>query len=323
VTITSSILATIGNTPLIRLREVVRGLDAEVLVKAEYLNPSGSIKDRIALYMIEGAERAGLLQPGYTIVEASTGNTGAALSFVAAAKGYRMRVFSPKVVASPERIRIMQSYAAEIEIIDTDALQEDEKLRDTSVHGAVIEVIPRQLCLELERSDATVWWARQFKNPDNVAAHREGTGKEILEQTGGHLHAFLASVGTGGTLMGVAQALRAHDPRIEIYGVEPAASPHLRGGLENIPIIPGITDGITVDILKANIVTDIISVTDREAIDMAHQLAEKEGLFCGISSGANVLAALQVAKRLSKGARVVTVLPDSRDRYLSVEKYTT
>lgn len=319
----NDVLAVIGNTPLIRLREVTQGLDAEVLVKAEYLNPSGSIKDRIALRMIEGAERAGLLKPGYTIVEASTGNTGAALSFVAAAKGYRMRVFSPKVVASPERKRIMESYGAEIEIVDTEALRKNEELQDTSVHGAVIEVMPRQLCLELERSDATVWWARQFSNPDNVAAHREGTGKEILEQTGGRLHAFAASVGTGGTLLGIAQALWAYDPRIEIYGVEPAASPHLRCGLENMRIIPGITDGITVDILKANIVTDVISVTDEEAIDMAHQLAETEGLFCGMSSGANVVAALQVAKRLSKGVRVVTVLPDSRDRYLSVEKYTT
>jgi len=323
VSIACDILAAIGNTPLIRLREVVRGLDAEVLVKAEYLNPSGSIKDRIALCMIESAERAGLLKPGYMIVEASTGNTGAALSFVAAAKGYRIRVFSPKLVASPERMRIMQSYGAEIEIIDTEKLQQDEELGDTSVHGAVIEVLPRQLCLEMEQSDTTVWWARQFNNPDNVAAHREGTGKEILEQTEGHLHAFLASVGTGGTLMGTAQALLAHDPGIEIYGVEPAASPHLRNGLEDIPVIPGITDGITIDILKANMLTDVISVTDEEAIDMAHQLAEKEGLFCGMSSGANVLAALQVARKLGKGARVVTVLPDNRDRYLSLEKYTT
>lgn len=317
------ILAAIGNTPLIQLMEAVHGLDAEVLVKAEYLNPSGSIKDRIALCMIEGAERAGRLKPGYTIVEASTGNTGAALSFVAAAKGYHMCVFSPKLVASPERMRIIESYGAKIEVIDTEVLQKDEKLCDTSVHGAVIEVLPRQMCLDRERSDPTVWWARQFSNPDNVRAHREGTGREILEQTGGRLHAFVASVGTGGTLMGVAQALRAHDPKIEIYGVEPAASPHLAGGLASIPIIPGITDGITVDILKASMVTGVISITDAEAIDMAHQLSQKEGLFCGISSGANVVAALRVAEKLGKGARVATVLPDSRDRYLSLEKYTT
>jgi cysteine synthase A len=319
----NSILAAIGNTPLVQLRQVVRGIDAQVLVKVEYLNPSGSIKDRIALYMVERAERVGLLKPGYTIVEASTGNTGTALAFVAAAKGYKMRVFSPKVVASPERRRMMECYGAQIEIVDVEALQGEGRLMDTSVHGAVIEVIPRQLCRELERKDPTIWWARQFKNPDNVAAHREWTGKEILEQTDGHVDAFVASVGTGGTLLGVAQALQAHNPRVKVYGVEPAAAPHLRGGLDKIPIIPGITDGIIVDILKAGIVTDVISVTDREAIDMAHQLAEKEGLFCGVSSGANVLAALQIARQLGEGARVVTVLPDSRDRYLSLEKYTT
>ncbi len=319
----NSILEAIGNTPLIQLREVVGDLGVEVWVKAEFLNPSGSIKDRIALYMIEGAERSGRLKPGYTIVEASTGNTGAALSFVAAAKGYRMRVFSPQLVASPERARIMESYGAEIEIVDTEALQKDDKLRDGSAHGATLEVIPRQMCLALERSDPTVWWARQFSNPDNTAAHREQTGKEILEQTGGRLDAFVASVGTGGTLLGVAQALLAHDPNIEIHAVEPASSPHLKAGLEEILIIPGITDGLLVDILKADFLASVISVTDKDAIEMAHQLAEKEGLFCGMSSGANVLAALEVAKSLGKGARVVTVLPDSRDRYLTLEKYTT
>jgi cysteine synthase A len=321
--IADSILARIGNTPLIRLNHVGQETGAEILVKAEFLNPSGSIKDRIALFMIERAEKEGKLKPGSTIVEASTGNTGAALSFVAAAKGYKMKVFSPKVVASPERTRIMQSYGAEIEIVDVEALQKAGKLMDTSVHGAVIEVIPRQMCLDLEKSDPTVWWARQFKNPDNVAAHREWTGKEILEQTDGQVDAFVASVGTGGTLLGVAQALLDKNPKVKVYGVEPASAPHLRGGLENMPIIPGITDGIIVDILKEQIVTGVISVTDRQAIDMAHELSEKEALFCGMSSGANVFAAIQVARELGRGARVVTVLPDNRDRYLSLEKYTT
>lgn len=321
--ISESVLAGIGNTLMVRLNRVTEGLDAEVLVKVEYTNPSGSIKDRIALYMIERAERAGKLKPGYTIVEASTGNTGAALSFVAAAKGYKMRVFSPKVVASPERTKIMQAYGAEVEIVDIEELQKDEKLRQAGAHGAVVEVIPRQLCLQLEQSDPTVWWARQFKNPDNVAAHREWTGKEILDQTEGRVDAFLASVGTGGTLLGIAQALRQQNSRVQIFGVEPAESPHLRGGLERIPIIQGITDGIIVDILKDKVVDGVIPVTNRDAIDMAHRLAEKEGLFCGMSSGANVLAAIQVAKQMGKGSRVVTVLPDNRDRYQSLEKYTT
>ncbi len=321
--IARSILSSIGNTPLVRLNQLIRGLDAEILVKPEYLNPSGSIKDRIALYMIERAEQAGHLKPGYTIVEASTGNTGAALAFVAAAKGYRMLVFSPKVVASPERKRIMESYGAQIEIVDVESLQTEGKVMDTSIHGAVIEVMPRKMCLDLERTNTNVWWARQFKNPDNVAAHREWTGKEILEQTDGQVDAFVASVGTGGTLLGVAQALRAKNPAVRIYGVEPASAPHLRGGLEKMPLIPGITDGIIVDIIKENIVSDVISVTDKDAIDMAHRLAEKEGLFCGMSSGANVLAAIHVAEKLGKGAHIVTVLPDNRDRYFSLEKYTT
>jgi cysteine synthase A len=322
---THGVLAAIGKTPLVRLKHIVHGLDAEILVKAEYLNPSGSIKDRIALRMVEGAERAGLLRPGATIVEASTGNTAAALALVAAVRGFRLRVLAPKVIASPERTRLVQTYGAEIEYIETGTPPKDEGIRDTSAHGAELEFIPRLQCLDLERSDPTVWWARQFSNPENVAAHREGTGMEILKQTEGKVQAFVASVGTGGTLMGVAQALLAHDPKIGIYGVEPAAAstPHLQVGLDKFPIVPGINDGIIVDILKANIVTGVFSVTDKEAIDMAHRLAEEEGLFCGMSSGANVLVAMQVAAKLGKGARVVTVLPDSRDRYLSLEKYTT
>lgn len=321
--VVDSVLAATGNTPMVRLREIARGLDAEIFVKAEYLNPSGSIKDRIALYMIERAEQAGKLKPGYTIVEATTGNTGAALAFVAAAKGYKMRVFSPKTVASPERVQIMRSFGAEIEVVEPELQPDTAKPKDTSAHGAAVEVYPRMMCRDLECSDPAIWWARQFSNPDNVAAHRETTGREIIDQSDGRIDAFVASVGTGGTLMGVAQALLAHDPKIGIYGAEPISKYRLSGGLENFKIIPGITDGIIVDIFKSNILAGVFTITDKEAIDMAHQLAEKEGLFCGMSSGANVLAALRVAETLGKGARIVTVLPDSRDRYLSLEKYTT
>jgi cysteine synthase A len=323
VAIVDNLLSSIGNTPLFRLQEVVKGLDAEVYVKVEYMNPSGSIKDRIALYMIEGAEKTGQLKPGNMIVEASTGNTATALAFVATTKRYAMKVFSPKSSCSPERLRIIQSYGAEVEIIDTDVLKTDTISQDSSVHGAVVELIPRQKCLELERADPNVWWARQFSNPDNVRAHLEGTGREILEQTAGQVDAFVASVGTGGTLLGVAQALRSHNPKVAIYGVEPANSPHLRFGFGTIPNVPDVSGGILLDILHANILAEVLCITNKEAIDMAHQLSEKEGLFCGMSSGANVLAALQVAKKLGKGTRVVTVLPDSRDRYLTVEKYTT
>ncbi|OGO14571.1 MAG: hypothetical protein A2029_10485 [Chloroflexi bacterium RBG_19FT_COMBO_47_9] len=318
-----NLLSRIGNTPLVRLHEVVKGLDAEIYVKVEYLNPSGSIKDRIALYMIEGAEKAGKLKPGISIVEASTGNTATAFAYVATTLHYRMFVFAPKTSCTPERLRIIQSYGAEVEIIDTEALKKEQESKDSGIHGAVVEFIPRQKCLEMELSDPNVWWARQFSNPDNVRAHREGTGKEILEQTEGQVDAFVASIGTGGTLLGVTQALHSHNPKIAIYGVEPAESPHLRFGIDAIPKIPEVAGGILLDILHANILNEVLTVSNDEAIDMAHQLSEKEGLFCGMSSGANVLAAMQVAKKLGNGARIVTVLPDSRDRYLTEEKYTT
>jgi cysteine synthase A len=320
VTIADNVLEAIGNTPLVRLRQVTHDADTEILVKLEYTNPSGSIKDRIAKYMIEAAERDGRLQPGYTIVEASTGNTGAALSFVAAVKGYRMLVFTPSVTSSSERTRIMECYGAEINVID---LEQEESLPDLSVHGGVIEIVPRQKCRDLEAASSDVWWARQFSNPENVRAHRETTAVEILEQTQGRVDVFLTSVGTGGTLMGVAQALKDHNPDVHIVGVEPASSPLLGVNREEIPIVEGITDGLILDILDSGLVDQVITVTDEQAISMAHQLAQREGLFCGISSGANVFAALQVAEQRGPDQRIVTVLPDNRDRYLFHEKYTT
>jgi cysteine synthase len=324
VSVRDSILRFIGNTPLIRLREVTRGLDAEVLVKAEYLNPSGSIKDRIALRMVQDAERAGRLRPGDTIVEASTGNTGAALAFVSAAKGYRLRVFAPSQVACPERIRIIESFGGRIEFLDVPSKSAGAEWLDGGVHGARVELLPRMACRDLERSEPGVWWARQFSNPCNVSAHRTGTGLEIMRQAGGPLHAFVASVGTGGTLLGVAQALLARDPVIQIYGVEPAAdAPYLGMPLDQLEIIPGISDGIIVDIIKASLLAGVYRIPDSEAIDMARRLITQEGLFCGVSSGANVLAAMKVAERLGPGARVATVLPDSHDRYLTLEQYTT
>jgi cysteine synthase A len=318
--ITNSVLELIGNTPLVRLNSVTQGLECEVLAKLEYMNPSGSIKDRMALWMIESAEKRGLLKPGYKIIEASTGNTGIALSFVAAAKGYEMIVFMPKAVASPERRKMMESYGAQIRLVDTADL--DPSL-DPSVHGGVIEIIPRMSCRDLEACSPDVWWARQFSNADNVAAHRETTGKEILRQTNGRVDAFVASIGTGGTLMGVAQALKEVNPNAKIIAVEPAGAPWIGGGRESIPMIEGITDGLLLDILDQKVADEVIPVTDKDAIDMAHQLAEKEGLFCGMSGGANVFAALQVAGRLGTGKTVVAILTDSRDRYLSLERYIT
>jgi cysteine synthase len=320
VRIVNSILDVIGNTPLLRLNKIPGSGEAEILAKLEFLNPSGSIKDRIAKYMIESAERQGALGPGYKIVEASTGNTGTALAFVSAVKGYQMIVFCPSVTSSEERVRIMKSYGAQINVID---LEQEKNLPDLSVHGGVIEIIPRQKCRDLENTSSDVWWARQFSNPDNVRAHRETTAVEILEQTDGRLDAFVASVGTGGTLMGVAQALREYNPKIRIVGVEPVSSPLLAVDRGKIPIIEGITDGLILEILDSGLVDEVITVEDETAIQMAHHLSVQEGLFCGMSSGANVYVARQIAKKLGIGKRVVTVLPDNRDRYLFREKYTT
>jgi cysteine synthase A len=315
-----SVLDLIGNTPLVRLSKVTRGLEAEVLAKLEYLNPSGSIKDRIALYMIENAEKRGDLKRGYRIVEASTGNTGIALSFVAAVKGYPITVYMPKAVASEERKRMMESYGAQIELVGTEDL---DTALDPSVHGGVIEIVPRQKCKEVEAANHNIWWARQFSNPDNVAAHRETTGREILEQTGGQIDAFVASIGTGGTLLGVSQAIKPVCPEAQMIAVEPAGAPWIGRGKEAIPFIEGITDGLLFDILDGGVAEEILWVTDEEAVQMARRLAREEGLFCGISAGANVFAALQVAKRLGKDKTIVAILTDSRDRYLTTVRYIT
>lgn len=319
-TVQQSILDLIGNTPLVRLKRITEGLDCEILAKLEYLNPSGSIKDRMALFMIANAEKRGDLKPGYTIVEASTGNTGIALSFVAAVKGYPMTVYMPEAVASAERKRMMESYGASIELVGTEDL---DTALDPSVHGGVIEIIPRQKCLEVERSTPNIWWARQFSNPDNVLAHRETTGKEILEQTNGRLDAFVASIGTGGTLLGVAQAIKPACPHVQMIAAEPARAPWIGRGKEAIPFIEGITDGLLFDILDGGVADEITWVTDEDAVNMARRLAREEGLFCGMSGGANVVAALQVAERLGQGATVVAILTDSRDRYLTTERYIT
>jgi cysteine synthase A len=326
--IADSMLDLVGNIPLVRLNRLTAGYGAEVLVKPEFLNPSGSIKDRIAKLMVEDAERKGKLGQGSTIIEATTGNTGTALAFTAAVKGYRMRAYSPAMVANRSRMSIMQAYGCEVEPVNIDEYEASRQGKqtsagaDTSVHGGHVELLPRQICLELEREHTDYWWARQFSNPYNIAAHREWTAREILEQTDGQLDAFVASVGTGGTILGAAQTLKAHNPDILIIGVEPAGKA-MMGSPEDYPIIPGISDGIILQIFACNLVDRVFSITDHEAIEMAHRLAQQEGMFCGMSSGANVSVSLKIARELGPGKRVVTVLPDSRDRYLEVEKYTT
>lgn len=328
--ITENILELIGNTPLIRLRKIAGGAGADILAKCEYMNPSGSIKDRMALHIIEAAEEKGVLKPNSIIVDSTTGNTGIALSLVGGAKGYKVKLMMPKVTepgyATAERIKIIKTFGGEVMETPSDLLAVF-KLKGGA--GGIWELGGRKKCYEMEKSDPNVFWARQMSNPSNIAAHREGTGREILEQSDGKVDAWVASIGTGGTLLGVAEALRQAKPDVEVIGVEPENTPlidWIRNGeirrfllSKNLPedVIDNMVEGIIQTALKKGILNEVISVNDYDARSMANKLAREEGLFVGMSSGANVHAALQVAKRLGKGKNVVTVLVDRRDRYLS------
>lgn len=313
-----SILDVIGHTPLVKLGRLGETVRANIFIKLEYLNPSGSLKDRIALKMIQDAEERGDLKPGYTILESSTGNTGIALSFVGGLKGYKVIIYetTPGKIGAEKR-KIMRSYGADVRSLPPEELQ---RMKEKSVAGAEVERPGRQMCLELEKSHPDYWWARQFSNISNVRAHHE-TGREILEQTNGKVDVFVASIGTGGTLKGVAEVLKAANPKLRIVGIQPASS--------KISMIPGQlyprseTDGgIITDMLQVKNLTDeIVRVSDEEAVAMTHALW-REGMFAGVSSGANVLAALREAKGFA-GGNVVTVLPDSGDRYFTEEHYVT
>jgi len=315
-----SSLELIGRTPLVQLKRVANGLGANVFVKLEYLNPSGSIKDRIALKIIKDAEKQGKLKPGIsTVVEASTGNTGISLAYVGTMLGYKVRIFVPEGV-SVERVRIMQRYGASVEVINAD---EERRLKERSISGGVVEIPGRLKCAELEKNEPNIFWARQFSNPSNTLAHYE-TGQEILDVLG-EVSGFTASIGTGGTLLGIGSILKKANKDLKIVAVEPASTklPLLKEYQKlGKTVRTEVAGGIISDIIEAGIVDEILQVTDEEAISMAHRLVREEGLFCGISSGANVLAALKLAKTIGKG-NIVTVLPDSMDRYLSEEHYTT
>lgn len=316
----NNVLELIGNTPMVKLNRVTKGIDSEVFVKLEYLNPSGSIKDRIALEMITAAEKTGKLKSGYVIVESSTGNTGIALSFVGTMKGYKVEIYEtiPGKVGT-EKIKIMRNLGAEVKVITPGDL---EDLKEKSVSGAEIELPGRQICLDLEKNNPKIWWARQFSNPYNVVAHNK-TGREILDQTDDKVDVFVASIGTGGTLMGIAEVLKEKLSDIKIVGIQPASSKE--------PMIPGksyprseIKGGIVSDMLeRRDLIDEIVSVTDEEAVNMTHRLWKEEGLYAGVSSGANVYVAIKEAKKLGRAKTVVTVLPDSIDRYFTEEHYVT
>ena len=300
--IAETVLDLIGGTPLVRLNRVVREGWAEVVGKVESMNPAGSVKDRIALSMIVAAERDGRLKPGDTIVEPTSGNTGIGLAMVAAVKGYRLIVAMPEDMSLARR-DLLARYGAEIVL--TPAIE--------GMTGAVYAA------QEMMNENPSYFMAQQFENPANPDVHRRTTAKEILEATGGRLDAFVVGVGTGGTITGVGEVLKAQSPDVRIIAVEPARSPVLQGGRAGITAIQGIGAGFAPGILNREVMDEIMSVDDEEAIDMSRRLAREEGLLVGISAGANVVAALKIAKQMGQGKRVVTVLPDTGERYLTME----
>lgn len=312
--VVKSLLDMIGNTPIKRLDLIGRGLDVNIWAKLEHLNPSGSLKDRIALQMIEDAEKAGLLKGGYTIIESSSGNTALALSFVGAVKGYGRIIYMPKIMSN-EKVEMIKRYGAEIRLVDV-----GDDVKGSSVHGSYVEVPGRMMCKKIEATTPKIWWARQFSNPSNYKAHMK-LGEEILNQLDHKIDAFVASVGTGGTLFGVGMVLKKEIPTVKIIAVEPAECSYVT--LTNFKDIEGVTGGILKEILESKMVDKIIKVADQDAVSMYRRLIQEEGLFVGVSAGANVLTALNVARELGKGSTVVTVLPDRGDRYITSEHYVT
>ena len=296
-----SVLDLIGRTPMVRLNRLPKPGSAAILAKMESLNPGGSVKDRIALAMIEDAERRGSLSPGGTIVEATSGNTGIGLAMVAAVKGYRLILTMPDDM-SVERQRLLARFGAEL--ILTPAIE--------GMSGAVFAAE------ELLAKHPDYFMPQQFQNPANPEAHRRTTAEEILFATGGKLNAFVAGVGTGGTITGVGEVLREKLGRILIVAVEPARSPVLSGGRGHPHGIQGIGASFVPGVLNRDVYDEIIKVRDEDAYSTTKRLNREEALLVGISAGANVWAALQVGERLGPGKTVVTLLPDTGERYLSV-----
>lgn len=301
----NNILEAIGNTPMIRLNRMPEEGSAEVLVKMEGLNVGGSIKTRTALNMIEQAEKEGLIDPAETIiVEPTSGNQGIGLALVGAVKGYKTIIIMPDSV-SEERRKLVRHYGAEVILI-----------HDAGDIGACIDEC-LQTALRMRDEDPKVFVPQQFENPNNTLTHKKYTALEIMAQVAGPIDGFCAGIGTGGTITGIGEVLKAQYPDIEIWAVEPENAAILAGGTVGTHLQMGIGDGIIPDILNQQIYNDIYVVTDEEALETSRRLAREEGLMVGISAGTNVAAALQLAKKLGKGKTVVTVLPDTAERYFS------
>jgi cysteine synthase A len=301
--VANSITELIGDTPAVKLNRIVDEDSADVYVKLEFMNPGSSVKDRIALAMIEAAEKEGKLKPGDTIIEPTSGNTGIGLAMVAAAKGYKAILVMPDTM-SLERRNLLRAYGAELVLTPGSegmrgAIRKAEEL--VSEHG--------------------YFMPQQFKNEANPEIHRLTTGREIVEQMGDQLDAFVAGIGTGGTITGAGEVLREAYPNIKIYAVEPADSPVLSGGKPGPHKIQGIGAGFVPDILDTNIYDEVITVKTEEAFEAARRAAREEGILGGISSGAAIHAALKVAKQLGKGKKVLAIVPSNGERYLSTALY--
>ncbi|MBM6616083.1 cysteine synthase A [Bacillus suaedaesalsae] len=301
--VANSINELIGETPVVKLNRLIDEDMADVYLKLEYMNPGSSVKDRIALAMVETAEKNGTLKPGDTIIEPTSGNTGIGLAMVAAAKGYKLIVSMPETM-SMERRNLLRAYGAEIELTPG----------SEGMNGAVKRA-------EELANEKGYFMPQQFKNEANPEVHRLTTGPEIVKQMGEQLDAFIAGIGTGGTITGAGEVLKQNYPNIKLYAVEPADSPILAGGKPGPHKIQGIGANFVPDVLNTSVYDEIIHVKNEEAFDYARRAARQEGILGGISSGAAIFAALKVAKELGKGKKVMAIIPSNGERYLSTPLY--
>jgi len=301
--VANSVAELVGQTPIVKLNRVVDENSADVYLKLEYFNPGSSVKDRIALSMIEAAEAEGSLKPGDTIIEPTSGNTGIGLAMIAAAKGYRAILVMPETM-SLERRNLLRAYGAELVLTPG----------PEGMGGAI------RKAEELAKENG-YFVPQQFNNFANPEVHKNTTAKEIVEQVGGQLDAFIAGIGTGGTITGVGQVLREEIPGVKVYAVEPSDSPVLSGGKPGPHKIQGIGAGFVPKVLDTNIYDEIIQITTDQAYEAARNTASKEGILAGVSGGAAISAALKIAKELGKGKKVLAIIPDNGERYFSTPLY--